>query len=93
MSVSLSGSLSVCSFVCLVQVFLELDINLHYSYLNLHSLLSAVSQQSLSSLVFLVSVLLNILASLLTPLASGLDHRLLAALRLVAEASLSPPSM
>ena len=35
-------------------------------------------------LVLLVSVLLNILASLLTPLASGLDHRLLAALRLVA---------
>ena len=44
-------------------------------------------------LVFLVSVLLSILASLLTPLASGLDHRLLAALRLVAEASASPPSM
>ena len=37
-------------------------------------------------LVLLVSVLLNILASLLTPLASGLDHRLLAALRLVAGA-------
>ena len=37
-------------------------------------------------LVFLVSVLLNILASLLTPLASGLDYRLLAALRLVAGA-------
>ena len=35
-------------------------------------------------LVFLVSVLLNILASLLTPLASALDHRVLAALRLVA---------
>ena len=37
-------------------------------------------------LVFLVSVLLNILASLLTPLASGLDYRLLSALRLVAGA-------
>ena len=35
-------------------------------------------------LVFLASVLLNILASLLTPLASALDHRVLAALRLVA---------
>ena len=35
-------------------------------------------------LVFLASVLLNILPTLLTPLASALDHRVLAALRLVA---------
>ena len=35
-------------------------------------------------LVFLASVLLNIMATLLTPLASALDYRVLACLRLVA---------